>query len=156
MHEPTIDNPVDSIDSSHFLNAVPEQVWLMNNRNGSVIRKFGETDDGVRSDLRNGVVAVPTKIGQSCVVSPDLRPTDEVAPVNPGGAISARTEGDVRFGVTVGTDGQIEYVQLLGGEPLLVGPAQSAVERYRFAAPNVNGRPICVSTEVTIPFRLRK
>jgi TonB family protein len=78
----------------------------------------------------------------------------KVDPVYPPLALSARVQGTVDFTVTVGPDGHVENLQLVRGHPLLVQAAKDAVLQWVYRPTLLNGQPVTVVTEVSVPFRL--
>jgi TonB family protein len=77
-----------------------------------------------------------------------------VIPVYPTLARNPLVEGTVRLNVTVGEDGTVRGVALLGGPSLLVDAAENAVRQWRYAPATVDGRPIEFQQEVDLSFHL--
>lgn len=78
----------------------------------------------------------------------------KVDPVYPPLALQARVEGTVRFNATIGKDGHIENLALVSGHPLLVGPAQQAVQQWVYRPTLLNGQPVQVITTIDVNFTL--
>jgi TonB family protein len=77
-----------------------------------------------------------------------------IDPTYPTLARNERVEGTVRLNVTVGTDGTVRGVALLGGPRLLVEAAEAAVRQWRYAPSTVDGRPVEFQQEVDLRFHL--
>src|SRR5580698_2821062 len=54
----------------------------------------------------------------------------KVTPVYPPEALRAKVSGQVRFTVIVATNGTIQDIQLVSGDPLLVDAARDAVKQW--------------------------
>jgi TonB family protein len=80
----------------------------------------------------------------------------KVTPVYPPEALRARVSGQVRFTVIVATDGTIQDIQLVSGDPLLVDAARDAVRQWRYKPTTLDGRPVEVITLVDVNFSLSK
>ncbi len=78
----------------------------------------------------------------------------KVDPVYPPLAIAARIQGTVDFTVTVGPDGHVENIQLVRGHPILVQAAKDAVLQWLYRPTLLNGKPVTVVTDVSVPFQL--
>ncbi len=75
-------------------------------------------------------------------------------PVYPPLAKAARVQGTVKFQATIGKDGKIENLQLLGGPPLLVQAAMQAVQQWTYQPTLLNGDPVDVITTIDVNFTL--
>jgi TonB family protein len=75
-----------------------------------------------------------------------------VDPAYPAQARDRHVEGMVRLNATIGTDGAVRTVSLLGGPPLLVGAAEKAVLQWRYAPTVLDGKPVEVQKEVDLRF----
>ena len=62
----------------------------------------------------------------------ERRPTSRVAPQYPELAKKMRVTGSVRLEVTVAPNGTVKLVRPLGGHPLLVDAATTAVKKWRY------------------------
>lgn len=71
-------------------------------------------------------------------------------------ARKARVQGTVIFTAVIDEDGNIRQLQLVTGNPLLVGPARDAVSRWRYSKPRLNGEPIQVVTQISVNFTLNQ
>jgi TonB family protein len=77
-----------------------------------------------------------------------------VDPSYPEIAKDQHAEGTVRLNVTVGPDGIVRGVALLGGPRLLVDAAERAVRQWRYAPTLLDGKPVEFQREVDLTFRL--
>jgi hypothetical protein len=74
--------------------------------------------------------------------------------VYPPLALSARVQGSVAFRITIAEDGRVTQPMLVHGHPLLVKAAREAVLQYVYRPFIIDGRPVSVTTEVTVQFSL--
>lgn len=79
-----------------------------------------------------------------------------VDPTYPQIARTARVEGSVVIAAVIGTDGSVQKLQVLSGNPLLVPAARDAVAQWRYRPYILNGSPIEVDTQVTVNFILSR
>jgi protein TonB len=79
-----------------------------------------------------------------------------VPPVYPMLAKSMGVQGTVRFRATIGTDGTVHNIQLVSGNPVLVGAASDAVKKWVYRPTLLNGKPVEVTTQIDVNFSLRK
>ena len=78
----------------------------------------------------------------------------KVAPVYPALAKAARIQGSVRFSATVGKDGYLHNIQVLGGHSALVQAATDAVKQWVYRPTMLNGEAVEVVTQVEVNFTL--
>ncbi len=104
-------------------------------------------------DQMQGVVKPPApsriRVSGTVAAAQLIRKT---APVYPEQARVAGITGDVKFTAVIGRDGSIQTLQLIGGHPLLVAAAQSAVLTWLYKPTLLNGDPVEVTTEITVTF----
>jgi len=77
-----------------------------------------------------------------------------VDPIYPALARDRGVEGTVKLHVTVGQDGVVRGVELLGGPQLLLEAARSAVRQWRYSPTLLNGKPIETQRDISLVFRL--
>ena len=75
-------------------------------------------------------------------------------PVYPMIARDQHAEGTVRLNVTIGPDGVVRGIALLGGPRLLVEAAESAVRQWRYTPTTLDGKPVEFQREVDLTFQL--
>lgn len=75
-------------------------------------------------------------------------------PLYPPLAITARVQGTVRIHAIIGTDGTVQQLKVLSGNPLLINAARDAVAIWRYQPTLLNGEPVEVDTEIEVKFVL--
>jgi TonB family protein len=80
--------------------------------------------------------------------------TKKVAPKYPREAREQRIEGTVRLHVIISTDGKVQYVELVSGDPILAKSAVEAVRKWEYKPMLLNGEPVEVDTTVDVIFSL--
>ncbi len=78
----------------------------------------------------------------------------QVKPGYPALARQARIAGDVRLEAVIGLDGTVQQLRVVSGHPLLTGAALEAVRQWRYRATTLNGKPVEVSTVISVRFLL--
>jgi TonB family protein len=78
----------------------------------------------------------------------------KTTPAYPQVAKAARVQGIVQLKATIGLDGLVQNLQLLGGPQLLVQSAMHAVRQWQYEPTLVNGSPVAVVTTVDVSFTL--
>ena len=105
------------------------------------------------------VVVVPKKpeevsritVGGSVQEARMLR---QVKPAYPPLARQARIAGEVRLEAVIGVDGTVQQLRAVSGHPLLTGAALEAVRQWRYQPTTLNGKPVEVSTVISVRFLL--
>jgi len=77
-----------------------------------------------------------------------------VDPAYPMIAKEQHAEGTVRLNVTIGTDGVVRGVSVLGGPRLLIDAAEKAVRQWRYTPTLLDGKPVEFQREVDLTFKL--
>jgi len=72
----------------------------------------------------------------------------------PPDARAARVQGSVVLQATIGKDGAVKDLRLVSGHPLLVQAAMSSVKQWKYKPFLLNGEPVEVETQVSVPFTL--
>jgi len=78
----------------------------------------------------------------------------QVKPGYPPLARQARIAGEVRLEAVIGVDGTVQQLRVVSGHPLLSGAALEAVRQWRYRATTLNGKPVEVSTVISVRFLL--
>ena len=78
----------------------------------------------------------------------------QVRPVYPPLARQARIQGTVKLTAIIAKDGSIQKLEVMGGHPLLIPAALSAVKQWRYKPTLLNGQPVEVVTQVDVNFTL--
>lgn len=87
------------------------------------------------------------------VVLPRIEPAQmvhRVEPVYPFLAIQTRRSGRVELHAIIATDGTIQLLQAVGGDPLFFSSALDAVRQWRYRPTILNGQPVEVETTITV------
>ena len=77
-----------------------------------------------------------------------------VEPAYPRLAIQIHREGRVELRAIISTEGTIESLEVLSGDPFFIQSALSAVRQWRYRPTILNGRPIEVDTHITVIYTL--
>jgi protein TonB len=93
----------------------------------------------------------PQRIGAGVAEANLIKKVD---PEYPPLALAARIQGTVDFTVTIGTDGHVQEMQLVRGHPMLAQAAAKALQQYVYRPTLLNGQPVVVITDISIPFKL--
>ncbi len=93
---------------------------------------------------------VPVKVSQGVVQGALIF---KVNPEYPAVARTARVQGSVLMHAIIGTDGTIQRLQVISGNPLLVRSAMEAVKRWRYRPYLLDGKPVEVETNITVNFK---
>jgi len=78
----------------------------------------------------------------------------DVAPVYPDLARQAGVQGEVRLDVVIDKQGRVSSIRVISGHPLLIPAALDAVKQWEYKPTLLNGQPVEVATEVSVPFVL--
>ena len=78
----------------------------------------------------------------------------DVAPVYPELAKQAQVQGTVRLRIVIDKQGRVMDIAVIGGHPLLIAAAMDAVKQWEYSPTLLNGQPVEVATEVSVPFVL--
>jgi protein TonB len=77
-----------------------------------------------------------------------------VAPVYPDLARQAGVQGAVRLNIVIDKQGHVSNISVISGHPLLIPAALDAVKQWEYKPTLLNGQPVEVATEVSVPFVL--
>jgi len=78
-----------------------------------------------------------------------------VEPVYPALAKQTRREGRVELRAIIGTDGTIQYLQIVASDPLFDISARDAVQQWRYRPTILNGQPVEIDTYITVVYTLQ-
>jgi len=92
----------------------------------------------------------PVKVSQGVVQGALV---SKVNPDYPRVARAARIQGSVVMHAIIGTDGTVQQLQVISGNPLLVGAALEAVKKWRYRPYLLDGIPAEVETTITVNFK---
>lgn len=79
---------------------------------------------------------------------------NHVDPSYPLEAKVAHIQGDVVLFAVIGSDGNINQMEPISGNPVLVRASMAAVRLWRYKPYRVNGEPVDVDTTVTVKFHM--
>lgn len=77
-----------------------------------------------------------------------------VEPIYPPLARQIHREGRVELRALISTEGAIESLEVISGDPFFIQSAISAVREWRYRPTILNGRPIEVDTRITVIYTL--
>ncbi|HET7107041.1 MAG TPA: TonB family protein [Candidatus Acidoferrum sp.] len=77
-----------------------------------------------------------------------------VEPSYPTLAKQIQREGRVELHALISTEGRIESLEVISGDPLFIQSALAAVREWRYRPTILNGRPIEVDTRITVIYTL--
>jgi protein TonB len=80
--------------------------------------------------------------------------TKRVEPRYPVLAVQTRRTGRVELHAIISTDGTIQSLEVLDGDPLFVQSALDAVRQWRYRPTMLNGEPVEVDTSITVVYSL--
>jgi periplasmic protein TonB len=78
-----------------------------------------------------------------------------VEPAYPPLAIQIHKEGRVELRAIIGTDGTIQSLQVVSGDPLFLLSAKEAVQQWRYKPTYLNGQPVEVDTHITVVYTMQ-
>jgi protein TonB len=79
-----------------------------------------------------------------------------VEPVYPPLARQIHTEGRVELRAIIGTDGTIQSLQIVTGDPLFQLSAREAVQQWRYRPTILNGQPVEIDTYITVIYTMQR
>ncbi|MGB7283911.1 MAG: energy transducer TonB [Candidatus Acidiferrum sp.] len=79
-----------------------------------------------------------------------------VEPRYPQLAIQIHREGRVELHALIATDGTIESLQVVNGDPLFLQSALDAVRQWRYRPTVLNGQPVEIDTYITVIYSLQQ
>jgi len=123
----------------------------------------GATDGLINlSDSRNRVLPPPTEhqvTRPQVVKMTHLDPAmliRRVQPVYPPLAIQTHREGRVELRAIIGTDGTIQSLQIVAGDPLFDLSAKEAVSQWRYRPTILNGQAVEIDTFITVVYTMQR
>lgn len=78
-----------------------------------------------------------------------------VEPVYPSLAIHTHREGRVELRAIIGTDGTIQSLQIVSGDPLFLMSAREAVQQWRYKPTILNGQAVEIDTFITVVYTMQ-
>jgi protein TonB len=77
-----------------------------------------------------------------------------VEPTYPFFAIQTRREGRIELHAIIATDGTIQSLEVISGDPMFLPSALAAVREWRYRPTLLNGQPVEVDTHITVIYTL--
>ena len=77
-----------------------------------------------------------------------------VEPTYPPLAIQIHKEGRVELHARIATDGSVEALEAVGGDPLFFQSALEAVRQWRYRPTMLSGQPVEVDTHITVIYTM--
>ena len=111
---------------------------------------------GNSSPIQNAVNTEGVAAAESAAISPPATSflLQRVEPEYPEDARQRHIEGPVVLKVLVGTDGAVQELKVVSGDPLLAKAATDAVRRWRFQPHHLDNRLVEFETRITVNFAL--
>lgn len=78
-----------------------------------------------------------------------------VEPIYPPLPKQMHREGQVELRAIIATDGSIQSLQVVSGDPLFLRSATDAVSQWRYRATVLNGQPVEIETYITVIYTLQ-
>jgi periplasmic protein TonB len=79
-----------------------------------------------------------------------------VDPVYPALARQTGRSGRVELRAIIATDGTIQSLQVVSGDPLFIQSALQAVQQWRYKPTVLNGRPVEIDTFITVVYTINR
>ena len=79
-----------------------------------------------------------------------------VQPDYPNLAKVMHLSGTVELQARIGTDGSVQQLEVLSGNPILTRAALEAVQQWRYQPTRLSGQPVEVETHITVTFSLEE
>lgn len=113
------------------------------------------------------VIGPPTRVAAPPETHPNERPLHvtridpamlirRVEPVYPTLAKQLGRAGRVELRAVIATDGTIQSLQAVGGDPLFYQSALEAVRQWRYRATVLNGDPVEIDTFITVIYTMQR
>ena len=78
-----------------------------------------------------------------------------VEPIYPPLARQIHREGRVELRAIIGTDGTIQSLQVVSGDPMFLSSAVEAVQQWRYRPTILNGQPVEIDTYITVVYTMQ-
>jgi periplasmic protein TonB len=82
--------------------------------------------------------------------------THRVEPTYPALARQTGREGRVELHAIIGTDGTIQALEVLAGDPLFYSSALAAVREWHYRPTYLNGQAVEIDTRITVVYKLNR
>ena len=146
-HDPTPqrtdDDVVDDSDVARFGNSDP----------GPSV-PFGESTHGPKPPEERESEARPVKPLRISKPIEAAILIHRVEPIYPPLARQTRRDGRVELHAIIATDGTIQSLEVVSGDPMFLQSALAAVREWRYRPTILNGQPVEVDTHITVIYTL--
>jgi len=94
----------------------------------------------------------PVQVSQGVMAA---RLVHRVEPEYPLLAQEMRLTGTVELQARIGTDGTVQELEVVSGNPILARAAVTAVQQWRYQPTRLSGQPVEVETHITVTFSMQ-
>jgi len=77
-----------------------------------------------------------------------------VEPIYPDLPKQIHKEGRVELHARIATDGSIQSLEVVGGDPMFIQSALEAVRQWRYRPTILNGQPVEIDTHITVIYTM--
>ena len=98
------------------------------------------------------VVKERLRVSESVIAARLIR---RIEPSYPPFAVQIRREGRVELHAIIATDGSIQSLEVLSGDPFFIPSALAAVREWRYQPTLLNGQPVEIDTHITVIYTLK-
>jgi periplasmic protein TonB len=96
-------------------------------------------------------VTKPVHLSQGVIEAKLVR---RIEPSYPPLAVQLRRQGRVELHAIISTDGSIQTLEVINGDPLFIQSALAAVHQWRYQPTTLDGQPVEVDTHITVIYTL--
>jgi TonB family protein len=111
--------------------------------------------EGPRIPQTGGESPVPQKRLQVTHLDPAML-LNRVEPVYPALPKQMGRSGRVELRAIIATDGTIQSLQVVSGDPLFIQSALQAVQQWRYKPTILNGQPVEIDTFITVVYNINR
>ena len=152
MHDPssgqtTSNDPVDDSELSRYGDPNGDRSGVLNSTTTRVPKPPDDRDIHVSRSIVRQKISEPVQAAQLI---------HRVEPVYPALARQLGRSGRVELHAIIGTNGTIQSLEVISGDPLLIQSAREAVREWRYRATILNGQPVEVDTYITVIYTLNR
>jgi periplasmic protein TonB len=161
-------------DSPPIINVTVPLHPTMGRRNPATSRQLSEEPPGIDGNSPEGPgISIPggSGVGQPIQVQSPAAPrhplsvsagvmaallVHRVQPEYPRIAIVMHLSGTVELQARIGTDGTVQELEVISGNPILARAAIEAVQQWRYQPTRLDGQPVEVETHITVTFTMQE
>ena len=123
----------------------PECSWCVN---------IGSTSSGPRPPQPVVEPTPRTRVVRMTTIDPALL-IHRVEPVYPPLARQIHKEGRVELHAIIATDGTIQSLEIVSGDPVFYQSAKDAVSQWRYRPTILNGQPVQIDTHISVIYTMQ-